>query len=429
MIAATLAICAGLGSVPAAAQDPEPDSQATSSPVTFRWNIEWISAVRGVAPAETAINPGNAVLRIPQLAVQTEVRPNLRLELGPRLQVIARPRVRASLERASATALAVEQEEDAEANWTELYASWRPVDALAIAWGLQNFQWGPAELLSPSNRIFHETGVFRDQVYYVRGRHLLRINMSPGRQWSVVAFAEVGANGEAAFRAGERFRRAAQAKLEYTAADGASYVGLVAGARHRSRPWAGGYAALALGGGLSAYADVSVQRGSIAWYPVHGARTVGFDQTLANDARARWFGITGLRYAFVNGTDARVEYVHQDAGWARSQLDLAAAVLAATPSRAAFDASAAPGLEFLGRRLVLLSVRRADMGPGKRTQVQGRYLRSFTDSSGVVFVTTSLNTTGALVVFASAAATHGSSASEFARLVRASLAAGAVYAW
>lgn len=418
-----------MGAAPAVAQDPTPEASAAPGPVALRWNIEWISAVRGVAPADTALNPGNAVLRIPQLEIQTEVRPNLRLEIRSRLQVIARPRVRASLERAWSSGLPPARREDAGANWTELYASWRPTDVVALAWGLQNFQWGPAELVSPSNRIFHETGVFRDQLYYVPGRHLLRVNLSLGRQWSLVTFGELGATADNAFRAGERFRRAAQAKLEYAGGGGATYAGIVAGARGGSRPWIGGYASVALGEGFSAYVDASAQRGSSAWYPVAGPGHAEFRQALRDDGDARWLALLGLRYTFVNGTDARVEYLHQDAGWSRAQFSLAIAALRGTGTRAGLDAYTAPGLEFLGRRLVLASVRWPDLGPGKRVQVQTRYLRSSTDHSGVGFVTASVNTTDALVLFGSAAVTHGGWTSEFSRVVRSSVVAGAVYAW
>jgi hypothetical protein len=174
---------------------------------------------------------------------------------------------------------------------------------------------------------------------------------------------------------------------------------------------------------------VTVERGSWAWYPVRTASRVEFVQALRARDDLRWLGLAGLRYTFVNGTDARLEYVHQDAGWSRAQFNLAPAALSGGAARLAFEAYAAPGLEFVGRRLALVSVRLPDLGPADRAQVQARYLRSFTDRSGVAFVTASLDATEAMVLFASAAATHGEATSEFGRFVRASLVAGAVYAW
>lgn len=122
--------------------------------------------------------------------------------------------------------------------------------------------------MSPSNRLFHEGGVFRDPLYYVRGRHLLRVNLSSGRQWSLVALAELGANGEPPFEAGNQFRRQGQAKLEWTDAAGSGYNGVTAGVREAASPWFGGYGSLPVTEGLSIYADVSASSRSRAWYPV-----------------------------------------------------------------------------------------------------------------------------------------------------------------
>jgi hypothetical protein len=89
----------------------------------------------------------------------------------------------------------------------------------------------------------------------------------------------------------------------------------------------------------------------------------------------------------------------------------------------------APGLEFLGRRLALLSVRVPDLPPRDHVVVHARYLRSFTDGSGVTFATASLETTDRLVLFVSATWTHGGDAAEFSRLARASVLGGAVWTW
>lgn len=408
----------------AAAQEPK-------EPLfTFRGHIEWISALRGIEPVGATPNAGNDVLRLPQWEGQSELRPSLRVEAGSRWQLVVRPRVIARGGRISSDNLPDEWEGDASANWTELYLAWRPNDVLLVTYGLQNFQWGPAELLAPSNRIFHETGVFRDPLYYVRGRHLARVNVSIGKEWSLVALAELGSNGEASFVANEPFRRQGQMKMEYATPSGAGYVGVTAGARLDSRPWFGEYGSISLTEGLSAYVDATHAKGSHAWYPATTpAGSATFVQRDLDSDSWRTLAITGLRYTFASGIDVRGEFMYQDAGYSAGEMDLAALAASSAPSREAFEPYLYPGLEFLGRHMTLASVRVPDLPPRKQLVVDGRYLWSFTDDSGVAFVTASLEAADALVLFVSAALSNGSDTDEFSRLASATLVGGAVYTW
>ncbi|MCL4845339.1 MAG: hypothetical protein KJ066_02275 [Acidobacteria bacterium] len=405
-------------------------ARAQDVPVAVRASVEWITAVRGVAPAHAPLNPTAVILGVPQLGVVNEWRPNVRVEVGPRLQIVARPRLRVTSDTVWQGGREGVTANDVTANWTELYADWKPSDWLGVGYGLQNYQWGPAELVGPSNRLFHEVALFRDALYYVKGRHLARVNLSFGRQWSIVSLAEVGAVSDVEFTAGEPFARSGQVKAEFATASGSGYVGVTVGGRDGARPWVGEYFSMELAGGWSVYADVVHRRGSRAWYPREASqeRTV-FVRDEVDASGVRTFGVAGVRYAFVAGTDARVEFVHQEAGWSRRQIDLAALAAA---SRAPGDAAgpyALPGIEFLGRRLLLGSVRLPDVGPGKRVDLQARHLRSITDDSSVTFVNATVDATDALVVFVSASTTAGNATAEFSRFVRGALVVGAVHTW
>jgi hypothetical protein len=415
-----------LAAAPALAQEAEPESPR----LTWRANVEWITAVRATDLAQTPLNPGNTSLRLPQLVATTEVRPNVRVEAGSRLQLVIRPRWRGTAGFAWTDDEPRHDSLEGTFNFPELYANWRPTDVVSVAYGLQNFQWGPAELVGPGNRLFHEVGTFRDPLYYVRGRHLVRVNLSWGRQWSAVALAEVGGTNEPAFRAGEHFEPAGQAKLEFTTASGSGYVGVTGGARLRERPWFGEYASLSLVAGLSAYVDAVHQEGSLAWYPVPtGPRTAAFVQADAASGAMRTLAVGGLRYSFVNGTDVRFEYMHQDAGYSRPQFDLAALAVAALPSRETVDRWLRPGLEFIGRDFVFVSVRVPDQPPARRAGLHAQYLSSLTDRSGVVYALASFDATGALVLFGTLTVTYGDDAAEFSRLARASVVGGIVWSW
>lgn len=398
-------------------------------PVSWRGSVEWIAAVRWTNPAETALNPDNMRFQIPQLRMSAEARPNIRFDLGTRLTAVIRPRALVNSETVWASGLPRQTGQDASANWTELYVNWRPTDGMQVTYGLQNFQWGPGELLAPSNRIFHETGAFRDQLYYVRGKHLLRVNLSAGREWSVVALAELTGNGEDPFAAGEPFRRQGQVKIEYAAPTGRGYLGATAGARDGTRPWFGEYGSIELVEGLSVYADASHTKGSRAWYPVALAGGATFVRNGGQVDGWQTLALGGVRYTFIGGQDARVEFLHHDAGYTEEDFDLAAVAAGAATSAAQLAPYFSPGLEFTGRRFGLVSVLLPDLPPRERLTLQGRYLRSFTDGSGVAFVTTSLDAADAVVLFASASATHGSGTAEFSRLARAGAVAGVVWTW
>jgi hypothetical protein len=412
----------------AAAQAPAP---ADAPPwLTGRAHLEWIAAVRGLAPAETALNPGNRTFRVPDLVLVTEVRPDLRLDAGNRLRLVVRPRWRGTSEHVWPDGLPHDERTEGEATLTEAFLAWQPRDWLSVTYGLQNFQWGPAELLSPSNRLFHEVGLFRDPLYYVRGRHLARVNLSAGRQWSLVALAELGDNGEPAFREGEHFGRAGQVKLEYAAAAGGRYVGVTAGARAGEPPWVGEYGELGIGEAWALYADAVHQRGSQAWYPVATAPfRAAFDRPHRGDEGLRTLAVAGVRYSFAGGTEVRGEYVHQDAGWSEEAFDLGALAVASEATPQAVNRWLTPGLELTGRRFVLASVRTRELPPARRLSLQGRYLRSLTDGSGVAFVTGSFDASDAVVVFASGSLTHGDEFAEFTRLARATIVAGFVRSW
>lgn len=425
----SLALWFVLMSSVAGAQGPPPTEPAPRA-ITAKPGLEWISAIRVMDPAPSRFNPGNAVLRLPQFWAQTELRPNLRVELGSRATFVVRPRLLGVTESSWATGLDRRDAQDTTANWTELYLNYRPNDVVQFSYGLQNYQWGPAELLSPSNRIFHEVGVFRDAVYYVRGRHLARVNVSSGKEWSLVALAELGDNGEPDFNTGQPFSRKAQAKLEYAAPSGVGYVGASFGVRQAGRPWFGEYASYSITEGLSAYVDATHARGSDAWYPVRGVDgRPAFARRDLESGAWRTLGVAGLRYTFVDGTDLRAEVMHQDAGYSNIDMRLAVEAAASSPTAVGAAPYFAPGLELLGRHLALVSVRFPDLPPDQHLVVQGRYLRSLSDRSGVVFATATLETTDALVLFASAAWTHGRDVAEFSRATRATLTGGAVWSW
>lgn len=411
----------------------QPVATSEAPPFTFRGHLEWITAVGAASSRASVVNPGNRILQVPAGGGQTELRPDLRLEVGPALTAIARPRFWLRSEKAHTDDGWQAERSEAKAEWIEGYATWRVSDALFVSYGLQNFQWGPAELVSPSNRIFHATGFYRDPVFVVRGRHLVRANVSAGRAWSVVLLAEVGDNGEGPFVAGEPFDPKAVAKVEWTAPAGDLTAAVTAGASERTRGWFGEYATVPIVAGLAAYVDAVHTVGRRAWTPIADpVLGATFAESGMEIRQLRTMALGGLRYSFVNGNDLRIEYLYDEAGWSDAQLS--AAQTAALASLAVGDPAGLarfldPGFELLGRHLLYASLSLPDLPPGERTRIQARYLHSLTDGSGAAFLTGSYDATDSVVAFVSLSATHGPADGALSRLTRASFAAGATVNW
>ena len=390
-----------------------------------RGHVDAFAAVESVLPTDSTVNPGN-VLHLPLLLGALELRPSLTVDYGGWLVLSARPRARLSAGLARTDGAWDGGRGAASVDVAELSLTWRLADWLSFTWGLQNFQWGPAELASPSNRLFHETGLLKDPLYFVPGHHLLRVNASAGKALSVVLLAELTPPPDP-FVFGETFGPRGQAKLEWSEATGRGLIGVTGGIGTRQWPFFGEYAQWQITDGLSVYADASHSAQRLAWYPELGDAGFSFVHRESTDwKRLYTMAVGGLRYTFESGADVRAEVLFNDAGWTHDELKLAAAyALASGQGGPLFT----PGLEYLGRTVVYASLRLPELPPRKHLTVMARYALSCTDLSGAAFLTASLDATDSMVIFVSALATHGPSWAELSRLARASFFLGVVYSW
>ncbi len=405
---------------------PEPEAAPTWE---VRGSLDWISAGRWVSPADTSANPGNEVFRIAQLGAQSELRPKLRLDYGSWLTGVAQPRFLTGVDLTDIHGAWQPPSARATASILQLYASWQVKESFTLAYGFQNFQWGPAELLSPSNRVFPVVNFQRDPLFVVPGRNMVRANISAGKSVSLVLLAEVLPSRQATFQARDRFQPQGLAKLEYMQPDGSSYLGVTSGVGNHSRPWLGEYGSFSLTDALALYCDASHTQGSRAFRPRQKADVrVEFVKPWARSDRVRTLADCGTSFAFEQGTELRVEYLYNDAGYSVAELRDAKRAVTHLASRAASaDAYMAPGLQLLAKQAVFVSIRVPELFSGKRVTVVTRYLWSATDHSGSGFAVISINASDALVLFASAIATHGPSYGEHSRLISSGVVAGATY--
>jgi hypothetical protein len=399
-----------------------------------RHSFDWVQLGSYAVPADSEINPDNSIFLIPQWRASSEMRPNLRVIIKESLQIIARPRFRLELSKTQANKSWQKEELKVSSRWNELYGAYQAAPNLGVSYGLQNFQWGEAESLSPSNRIFHETGLTRNSVTEIRGKHLVKVNYSIGQNWSTVGLLETEDNGEEAFQAGEKFERKLLVKQEYATQSGGAYLGLVFGTAESSRPWFGEYGSLMLGDVVSVYFDASHARGSKALYPTTDSVTgipQGFTQAKLNETKIYTLAVVGAKASLEKGAEVRTEYIYNQSGYSADEL-AQGVQLASTPSplqEAFLAAYAAPGLEVPGKQYAYVSGRMPDLGPGDKIAVSARYLHSLTDQSGSAFMNMDWSTSNEGMFFLGGSFSHGKKDSELNRFLNASMFLGHRQSW
>ncbi|HEY8278866.1 MAG TPA: hypothetical protein VIH99_04540 [Bdellovibrionota bacterium] len=340
---------------------------------------------------EGPFNPGNRVLQLPQEVESLEARPDWRI-VAPRWSLTARPRGVVSRERVK-TSLGSSSRVIAKQRWSEAFGTWNATDSVSLDYGLQNFQWGPAESASPSNRIVRDTIQVKDALYLVRGKHLVRLSWVPSPEWSEILLVEPTGNGEGEPEPNEPHRVKVALKSEISWSGGRHFAGLVAGWRDHAGGWIGEYVNLELVDGLFAYGDLSHQKGSLAYYPTYdpSGRFTIFSQNRRHDGILDTFSVIGLRYAFENGNDIRLEWIHQDAGYSKFQLEQAKAAFSSTnPLQLAALAphlagALQPGLDFPATHYLFSSARFPDSFGIRNWNLYARVLHSLQDASTSFF--------------------------------------------
>ncbi|MBI2373063.1 MAG: hypothetical protein HYV07_03590 [Deltaproteobacteria bacterium] len=402
-------------------------STASAEEVSFRPTLELYGALQGAGYAESAANPDNSILRIPTFRALTEVRPDLKVEVGDALTLRARARFMSLIDAAMVSESLERSDPRFESSWLDLYGEWRVSDSVIVAYGLHSFEWGPAESTSPSNGLVRNPGFASTFLTAYPGRHLARVNLSAGRSLSAVLMLETMPSD--ATSPLEPFDPKGQAKLEYAAEDGGWYVGLVAGSGTTWRPWIGEYVSLELFEGLSAYFDGRQAQGSRAFYPAPFVPS--FEQSRIEDDTVSTFFVGGLRYAFEAGADLRVELVHDDDAYDADETARSVGILAVGGETSPLLAGpyVSPGFDLPGKNTLFVSVRVPDLGPSSSLMVYARELVSLTDGSGVFLAVVDWAATDALVVDFTAGIMHGEKDRELTRLTRGLGIVAAKYSW
>lgn len=331
---------------------------------------------------EEAVNPENRVYQLPLTVALTEIRPEIKANRGRRYQLTLRPRLQLEQSlRERETPQFEKTESKTKAFMNEAYFAWTHSSTWQSVTGLQNFQWGPAELVSPSNPIFRDLGLDKNYFFETRGQALVRVNYSPNGQLSMIGLLQPVGNGEIRPEWDKEFHEQGALKIEYADATQTDYIGLVVAGAAEDRIQEGLYGHYELFPGFTAYFDFMARPGSRAYYPVVDATGARFAQSKLNDTTLNSTAVVGLRYVTESAWDMRLEAFEDKTGWSLEDRENATLVLAAAPTEDNYEIYVAPGTIFPGTRFVYGSVRIPDIGPQNRMTASLRVLHSLSDGT------------------------------------------------
>jgi hypothetical protein len=388
--------------------------------------------------AESSFNFENSVMLIEDRAATVDLRPSFKLDNGS-FQLIARPQMRSSLTSAVVGGKRQTEHATSTAKWLETYGNWNASDNVLVSYGIQNYQWGAAELANPSNQVFHETVDSKGLLQTTQGRQIMRLNVTWIKNLSSIFLSETEpVKNQAVYRYGETFESKSLMKHEVSWNDGADYLGVVFGASETTSPWVGEYLNFTLFDGLTIYGDAAHQKNSYAWYPVvepgnTTAKTperVMMSQNKIDEQKTYSTVVGGLRYSFEGGSDMRFEYLYQNAGWNDEELDLAARMVnVQRPEQAAALQNnhgpwQRPGLTYRGQRYALLSLRLPDLFDIKDWIVTVRGMKAAQDDSVAGYLSSEYSFGDASTIFIAGSSANGGNDSLLVGPVRSRIDVG-----
>ncbi len=246
------------------------------------------------------VNPNNALM-IPRYQTELDVRPDFDLNYR-QFEFGIKPRFEATWSK-------VEDGIDAGSDTTvdtayinEWIARYRVTDQLLVSYGRENLQWGPSQLLSPSNP-FNENNGKNNPAIEQPGLDYARLVAIPNASWtiSLIANTGVGRLKDDDEDSGP-FEKTYAAKVDYTGERG--YFSVI-GSKRESGPYRIGY----FGGWTVSNALLAYSEGSAAVSHEASAQKTDFNV------------LVGGAYTLESGSTITVEYFHHNNGCSLSQID------------------------------------------------------------------------------------------------------------
>ena len=332
--------------------------------------------------ADSIINLGNEVLNIPETSVFLDQRAEFKWLIND-AKIIFRPRLVSYQQNyKTETTLKNESKNDTDLNLTDAFYEQYITDRIFTTVGLQVYQWGPAEILNPSNPFFHFNTDQRSLVYKEKGKALLRLNWNAKSDYNFVFMAEPVSNNEAHWIAEEKFKPQFAGKFETAWTGTRNFLGVAFGIPDNADFFIGEYFQYEFTEGVSIYADAKHSANTLFYEP----QTEGvFQRMLPSDQEGAMSTLAVAGFRYEDSFDARLEYIYNSAGYDQKKFDqalLASSQLSPylVDNIKRFQKS---GLELLSQNYIYFSLRKTDPFEIKDLSLFFRSLTSLMDNSGV----------------------------------------------
>lgn len=291
-------------------------------------------------------------------------------------KIILRPRLVAYAEVDGASS-----DSDADFNLTDAFYEQQVTEQTFTTVGLQVYQWGPAELINPSNPFFHFNNNQRSLVYKEKGKVLLRLNWNISEN-NLVFIVEPVSNNEQHWIVDEKFKPQVAAKFEKSWMSTRNFLGVVIGIPDNADFFIGEYFQYEVFDGLTFYVDSKHTMNTFVYTP---QEDMTFLRMLPhqNSKEFSTLAVTGARYE--DEFDVRLEYIYNSLGYDQDTFD---DVLIATSTLSPYLAEniarfQQTGLELLTQNYLYFSLRKTEPFAIKDLSLYFRSLTSLMDNSGV----------------------------------------------
>ncbi len=356
------------------------------SKLSYKISLDWLNGGTIQEPSVSIYNPGNQIFKLPDSIGRSELILDSKFGWGSRHKLIARPRLLFQTFQASLTNPNKKIEfSDTEVDFLEIFTESWLSQKVSFTLGLQNYQWGPAEIIAPSNPVFHFDQNQRSLLWREKGHALVRLNWTPTSNQSYVLMSEFVSNDEDLFIHDKKFKPKFILKSEFRSKKAAEdYLGFTLGTEEESRNFLGSYFSKMLSDGISFYSDFRVTENPYRYVPVQQSALVYNLQEASETKDWLHLAVVGFRWE-TPSFDTRLEWISNGLGYSEKQFRQALdSTLLTNPNFATnllrLNGS---GLELLGQNYGYFSIRFPDLGSSGLWQLQLRYLVSGLDESSV----------------------------------------------
>lgn len=328
----------------------------------LRWTYEAYLYGENQKVSEAQFNPGNEVLKTPHTSALFDQRVEVKWLVND-AKIIFRPRWIFTYDRWK-TEYTDENKQSTigkvditDAFWEQLWY----VDRFSTTAGLEVYQWGPGEILNPSNPFFHFAPDQRSLTYKEKGKVLVRANLNLNPENSIVIAAEPVSNNEPVWISEKPFKSQGLIKYEKSWEGTRNYLGVVGGQSDDTSSFFGEYFQWEFLEGWSTYGDFKHSSNKVVYAPASNGLTFDMVESDLASKKSSDLGVLGIRYE--GDFDIRLEYLHNSAGYNKEEYANALASVSNffSPNYLVnVRRFAQPGLELIGRGYLYASLRITD---------------------------------------------------------------------